>query len=96
MIYCFDIDGTICSQEVDYSDAKPYFDRIKEVNTLYDQGNEIVFFTARGFKTGIDWKKITESQFEEWGVKYHRLEFGKPNADIYIDDKSKDVFGWFT
>ena len=22
--------------------------------------------------------------------------FGKPNADIYIDDKSKDVFGWFT
>ena len=94
--YCFDIDGTICSQEVDYSDAKPYFDRIKEVNTLYDQGNEIVFFTARGFKTGIDWKKITESQFEEWGVKYHRLEFGKPNADVYIDDKSKDVFGWFT
>ena len=26
----------------------------------------------------------------DWGVKYHNLVFGKPNADIYIDDKGKE------
>ena len=27
MIYCFDIDGTICTQEKVYSDAKPFKDK---------------------------------------------------------------------
>ena len=31
MIYCFDIDGTICTQEIDYSDAKPYPERILRI-----------------------------------------------------------------
>tara|TARA_B110000444_G_C18587129_1_gene476716 strand:+ start:181 stop:477 length:297 start_codon:yes stop_codon:yes gene_type:complete len=96
MIYCFDIDGTICTQEVDYSDAKPFLKRISKINELYDEGHEIVFLTARGFKTGIDWREITLNQLNNWGVKYHNLHFGKPNADIYIDDKGSDIFEWFT
>jgi len=95
MIYCFDIDGTICTQETEYSDAKPYTDRIEKINTLYDEGNEIVFFTARGYLTGIDWEEVTSNQLKDWGVRYHRLVFGKPNADIYIDDKGKDPYSWF-
>lgn len=96
MIYCFDIDGTICSQEKVYSDAKPFKDRIRQINKLYDEGNQIVFLTARGYLTGIDWKEVTSNQLKDWGVKYHNLVFGKPNADIYIDDKGKDIFGWFS
>jgi hypothetical protein len=84
-----DIDNTICSQEEDYNNAKPYLERINKVNQMYDMGNEIVFFTARGTETGIDWRAVTEKQFKKWGVKYHKLIFGKPSADIYIDDKSK-------
>ena len=88
-----DIDGTICSQEKDYKDAKPYLNRIYKVNTMYDTGNEIVFFTARGSGTGIDWKKFTKKQLKSWGVKYHKLIMGKPFADVYIDDRAeKDDF----
>ena len=95
MIYCFDVDGTICTQEEDYSNAQPFLDRIKQINFLYDEGHKITFYTARGYLTGIDWSETTKNQFEEWGVKYHSLVFGKPNADVYIDDKSSDPFSWF-
>ena len=94
--YCIDIDGTICSiEDADYSKAKPFRDRINEINKLYDSGNTIVYFTARGYVTGVDWEEVTLKQFKEWGVKFNELKFGKPNADIYIDDKSKDPFFWF-
>ena len=85
--YIFDIDGTICSQEKDYLDAQPYMNVISQINKLYDDGNEIVQYTARGTETGIDWFGETYRQFADWGVKYHDLKFGKPPADIYVDDK---------
>ena len=57
------------------------------VNKLYHLGNEIVLFTARGYVTGIDWQEVTRLQMQDWGVKYHELLMGKPNADYYVDDK---------
>ncbi len=89
MIYCFDIDGTICTQVDDgeYKNAKPIKNRIKKINKLYDQGNKIIFLTARGFVTKINWYELTTSQLEKWGVQYHELYLTKPHADIYIDDK---------
>lgn len=93
--YCFDIDGTICSQEIDYNDAQPYFDRIEIINNLFECGNNITLFTARGTVTKIDWEEITIKQLKKWNVKYHRLFFGKPDADFYIDDKGTDMFNWF-
>ena len=86
--YCFDIDGTICSQEKDYNNAKPYVDRIEIINGLFEDGNEITLFTARGTVTKIDWEKVTINQLKKWNVKYHRLLFGKPDADFYVDDKA--------
>ena len=68
MIYCFDIDGTICTNtNGDYPNAIPYPNIIKKVNELYDQGNEIILNTARGATTGIDWRKETEVQMKAWG-----------------------------
>lgn len=96
-IYCFDIDDTICiTNGVDYLNSIPLFERIKKINSLYDAGFTIKFYTARGSKTGIDWREITEVQLTSWGVKYHELHMGKPFADIYIDDKGmKDSdFKW--
>ena len=91
MKYVVDIDGTICSQEKDYSKAQPFLNRIEKINNLYDNGHYIVYFTARGTETGIDWRGITENQFKEWNVKYHELIFGKPSADYYIDDRMEDI-----
>ena len=55
-----DIDGTICTHAKYYSDAKPYPERIKLINSLHDRGYEIVFFTARGSGTDIYWRDLTE------------------------------------
>lgn len=94
--YCFDIDGTICTQNgTDYDSATPYLDRVEKINNLYAEGNVIILYTARGFVTGIDWEKVTKNQLKKWNVKYHELHFGKPAADIYVDDKHKDIFKWF-
>ena len=63
-------------------------DRIETINNLYDEGAHIVYWTARGTGSGIDWREVTVKQFEEWGVKYHDLKFGKPTYDLFIDDKN--------
>jgi len=94
--YCFDIDGTICTNtDGQYESAKPFKERIEQVNKLFNNGNKIIYFTARGSTTEIDWKKLTTKQLELWGAKYHELIFRKPFADYYIDDKSHDPFDWF-
>ncbi len=93
--YCFDIDGTLCSNtEGEYADAKPFSDRIKVVNQLYDDGHQILLLTARGATTGIDWRDLTEKQMREWGVRYHELYLTKPTAHIYIDDKAFNSETW--
>ena len=97
MIYVFDIDGTICEKTkyFDYGGCKPFLKRIAKVNQLYDEGNTIVYQTARGMgrtnnSTELTYRlfyQFTKNQLEEWGVKYHSLFLGKPAGDIYIDDK---------
>lgn len=89
MIYSFDIDGTICSiTEGDYERAEPFPSAIAQVNNLYRDGYYIKLFTARGSTTAIDWRDLTSSQLQKWGVCYHELILGKPEADLFIDDKS--------
>lgn len=90
MIYCFDLDKTLCTYcfEKGLVGAKPLVERIKKVNKLYNEGHTILIDTARGSLTNIDHKKITELQLKRWGVRYHKLRCGvKFYADFYVDDK---------
>ncbi|NQV47714.1 MAG: hypothetical protein HQ504_08025 [Rhodospirillaceae bacterium] len=97
MIYCFDIDGTICSNtEGDYEAAEPFKDVVEWVNALFEDGHRILLNTARGGTTGIDWTKVTERQLKEWGVRYHELIMGKPTADVFIDDRAINADSWRT
>jgi len=86
---CFDIDGVIADKnpENNYSAAKPNVLVIELINRLFSAGHTVVLYTARGSATGIDWKEVTEKQLFEWRVSYSDLCFGKPAADIYIDDR---------
>tara|TARA_R100000008_G_scaffold372_2_gene317 strand:- start:10173 stop:10478 length:306 start_codon:yes stop_codon:yes gene_type:complete len=98
MIIFVDIDETICDspENRDYTDARPIKKNIDKINSLFEEGNVIVYWTARGTGTGIDWRDTTEKQFAQWGVKYHELRFGKPIYDLFIDDKninSENFFG---
>jgi len=90
MIIRVDVDETICTSPPDrnYANAVPMKDRIEHINDLYDSGNIIIYWTARGATTGIDWREVTEKQFEKWGVKYHELHLDKPAYDLFIDDKN--------
>lgn len=94
--YVFDIDGTICSNTGgNYQNAKPIAERIKKVNRLYEEGHNIFFLTARGMgrysndatQAIAEFYEFTKKQLDNWGVKYHALFLGKPQGDIYIDDK---------
>ena len=110
-IYCIDIDGTLTEpHEGTPWDAIPVTSRIDKVNKLYDEGATIYLMTARGFihssakhdnisaaQTEADnfARSRTEAQLTKWGVKYHKLYFGKPRAVIYVDDRAMSDHEFF-
>ena len=63
-----DIDETICNtrRDRDYSKSTPIDEHIQKINKLYDEGHHIVYWTARGSGSGIDWKDLTEKQLSAW------------------------------
>ena len=91
VIYVFDIDGTLCElvKDAQYEEARPLIKRINIVNKLYEEGNYIKLYTARGSTTGIDWTEVTKNQLEDWSLKYHELIMNcKPHGDLFVDDKA--------
>jgi glycerol-3-phosphate cytidylyltransferase len=95
--YCFDLDNTLCRTEGrDYENSTAIHHRIQKVNRLFDSGNYILIYTARGmgfFSGNIEliekeYRELTESQLKDWGVRYNSLNFGKPSYDLMIDDKN--------
>ena len=92
MIIYVDIDGTICETEgSDYINAKPRSEQIYKINKLYDKGNTIIYWTARGTVTQINWLNLVKEQLSDWGCLYHDVRIGKPQYDLWIDDKSKRI-----
>lgn len=93
MIVYVDIDDTICYYEktnnkLNYTMALPLYDRIKTINEYYDKGHTIIYWTARGTRTGINWFQVTHKQLILWGCKFHELRMNKPAYDLFIDDKN--------
>ena len=91
--YFIDLDNTLCFTKLsDYNNSTPILERIEYVNKLYDEGNEITYWTARGSYSGIDYYNITKFQLDSWGCKYHFLSVGeKPTYDLLICDKTKRI-----
>lgn len=95
-----DIDNTICDTiGTHYVNVTPRLDKIAVVNKLYDEGHYIVYWTARGTVSGIDYTELTTNQLNSWGAKYHEVILKKPAYDIFVDDKAlttidqlKDLF----
>ena len=96
MVIYIDVDETICNSpdKPDYTTSTPIIENISKANKLYDDGNTIIYWTARGTVTGMDWKTTTLNQFKEWGVKFHDLKFGKPYYDLFIDDEYLHTENW--
>ena len=62
----------------------------------YNKGFYIIIYTARYMgrcngnltKVKKQIKPLTLKQLKNWGVKYHKIYFGKPSFDLFVDDKS--------
>jgi glycerol-3-phosphate cytidylyltransferase len=93
MIFCFDIDETICTKTNNgYHEAQPFREIIQSINGLYNNGHEIIVMTARGSVSKVDYTELTKQQLSDWGLKYHKLLMNiKPNADIFVDDKGLNI-----
>jgi hypothetical protein len=90
MIIFVDIDETICKtpENRDYSKSVPIQKNIDKINKLYDAGDTIVYWTARGSGSGKNWHDLTGQQLKEWGAKHHDYKVGKPMYDLFICDKA--------
>jgi hypothetical protein len=96
MIVYIDIDETIANTPDDrnYSMSTPIEENIAKANKFYDEGHTVVYWTARGSGTGIDWYDVTKDQLVQWGAKHHDLKLGKPMYDLFICDKAINSEDW--
>jgi capsule biosynthesis phosphatase len=98
MRFCFDIDGVLNLSD-NYDVFIPNVELINRIKTLHESGHEIILYTARKMNTfkgniGLVTKHIhliTLKQLEENNVVYDEIYFGKPAADVYIDDKAINI-----
>jgi len=95
-IICLDLDGVICSTTRNhYHLSRPKKNNIKKINILFNKGFIIKIFTSRFMgrsKESVTLARsmgfnMTKKQLKKWGVRYHKLIFGKPSYDLLIDDK---------
>ncbi len=97
MVIYIDIDETICHYpggKRHYNLAWPIEENIKKANKLYEEGHTIIYWTARGSITKIDYSELTQKQLADWGVKYHDLRMNKPYYDLFICDKAMNTEDW--
>ncbi len=95
---CIDLDGTICEIRQDpqtYADVKVKEGAREMIHNLRAAGHTVIINTARnmgstGHNVGKALKNVGKTTFE-WleknGIEYDEIFFGKPNADITIDDR---------
>ncbi len=94
---CFDIDNTLVSSpkiKGDYSTVLPMEKNIRFLRYLKSFGHTIILYTARRMKTHqgnvgkilCDVGKTTFDTLEKFEIPFDEIYFGKPYADIYIDD----------
>jgi len=105
MRIAIDLDGTICSIKKpyqSYADLKPLPGAVELIKKLKRNNHYIIIVTARHMATcnsnmGVLIKKIakiTLDWLEKYDIEYDEIYFGKPNADIYIDDRAIRFNKW--
>ena len=105
MRIAIDLDGTICPikpEGMTYADLEPLPGAVERIRQLKEQGHTVIILTARHMKTcnGDVGKviarvgKLTLDWLDRHGIPYDEVHFGKPNADLYIDDRGLRFTGW--
>ena len=91
MIYFIDFDGTICPN----TGNPPSAHCLKVLKRLVECNNEIVIYSCRSNPDCVnDAKQSTHDMVQylnQYKVPYHRVQWGKPFFNYYIDDRNIGV-----
>ena len=105
MKICIDLDGVICQLKVEgqtYDQLLPVDGAPEKLRELKEKGHYIIINTARHMKTcqgnlGAVTARIgliTLQWLEKYNIPYDEIYFGKPHAEIYIDDNAYRFNSW--
>ncbi len=100
-----DLDGTICpikDKGETYESLKPLPGAVERIKDLKASGHYIIIQTARNMATqesnlGKVVKnigKVTLDWLDRYEVTYDEIYFGKPNGQVYIDDRALRFSDW--
>ena len=103
MRICFDLDNTLVTYPTipgDYSSVKPIENTIELLRNLHADGNTIIIHTARRMQTHKhnigavikDIGRITFDTLDKFNIPYDEIIFGKPFADVYVDDRAVNPY----
>jgi capsule biosynthesis phosphatase len=105
MKICIDVDGVLCElrrPEQTYTQLDPIPGAVEKMKALKQAGHYLILCTARHMatcnsniglaiarqgKTLLDWLARNE-------IPYDEIWFGKPHADVYLDDNGVRFTGW--
>lgn len=105
MRICIDLDGVICQlrgPDESYAEVRPVEGAAERIRSLRSSGHYVIIQTARHMKTcdgnvaqviarqGL----VTLQWLERHGIEYDELLFGKPHADVYLDDNALRFESW--
>lgn len=104
---CIDLDGVIAELKKEgqsYENLKPVLGAVDKLKQLKANGHYIIINTARNMKTcnGNTGKVlhnvglITLEWLKKFEIPYDEIHFGKPWADLYIDDNAFRFDSWDT
>lgn len=105
MRICIDLDGVITQLREpgqNYGELKPVPGAIEKLKQLKASGHYIIIFTARHMKTCngnvgavlARQGKATLDWLHRYQIPYDEITFGKPWADVYLDDNAHRFTGW--
>lgn len=87
-----DLDGTICTEEKQFSRsmAKPIVGAIEALNKFKLLGYTIIIYSSRTwmeYEMTVDW-------LNKNNVIFDQLILGKPQGDFWIDDRALQFKNW--
>lgn len=106
MRICIDFDGVICqlkeSDSDSYDNLRPMPGSIEKLTQLKNAGHYLIIYTARRMRTHqgnlgavmADIGGVTIEWLKFHHIPYDEIYFGKPWADIYIDDNAYRFHSW--
>jgi capsule biosynthesis phosphatase len=105
MRICIDLDGVICQlrgPDQSYSELQPVPGAVEKLRQLKAAGHYLIIATARHMKTCegnvgrvvARQGAVTLEWLSRHGIEYDEIHFGKPHAQVYLDDNAWRFAGW--